>query len=73
MSALFQQMIKNMSDLTSDEKALVAHCLISSLDTKQDSSVDKAWLDLAETRYKELDSGLVKAVSWQDIKKEIVG
>ena len=51
----------------------MAHCLISSLETKQDEGVDQAWADLAEKRYEELISGKVEPVSWEDIKKDVKG
>ncbi|MCK4840832.1 MAG: addiction module protein [Methylococcales bacterium] len=68
MSAVFKQVIENLS---SDEKALVAHCLISSLEIKHDDSVDEAWGELAKKRLLELESGTVKGVSWGDIKNNI--
>ena len=72
MSAVFNQVIQNIGELSSDEKALVAHCLISSLESKHDDNVDKAWGELANKRFNELESGVVKSVSWENIKKEIV-
>jgi hypothetical protein len=71
MSAVFNQVIQNIAELSSDEKALVAHCLISSLESKHDDNVDKAWGELAQKRFVELESGAVKGVSWENIKKEI--
>ena len=71
MSAVFNQVIQNIGELSSDEKALVAHCLISSLESKHDDNVDKAWVELANKRFIELESGAVKGVSWENIKKEI--
>ncbi len=71
MSAKMKQVIENIKDLSADEKALVAHCLISSLETKQDDGVEDAWADLAEKRFPELRSGAVQGVSWEDIKKDI--
>ncbi len=71
MSAVFNQVIKNIGELSSDEKALVAHCLISSLESKHDDNVDKAWGELAQKRFLELESGTVKGVSWEKIKKEV--
>ena len=68
-----KQVIEKTKYLSSKERALVAHCLISSLETKQDEGVDQAWADLAEKRYEELVSGQVKPVSWEDIKKEVKG
>ena len=68
-----KQVIEKSKQLNPKERALVAHCLISSLETKQDEGVDQAWADLAEKRYEELISGKVEPVSWEDIKKDIKG
>jgi putative addiction module component (TIGR02574 family) len=73
MVTKIKQVIDDIKKLSADEKALVAHCLISSLETKQDDNVDEAWAELAEKRYAELVSGDVKPVSWEEIKKEING
>ena len=71
MSVVFQQVVENIEKLSSDEKALVAHCLISSLEVKHDDSVDQAWGELAQHRFAELESGDVKGVSWNEIKSKI--
>ncbi len=71
MSAVFKQVIENIENLSSDEKALVAHCLISSLEVKHDDSVDQAWGELAHQRFTELESGAVKGVTWDGIKNKI--
>jgi len=68
MSVVFKQAIETIRDLSADEKALMAHCLISSLESKQDEGVDEAWARLAEERYMELESGSVTGVSWEEIK-----
>ena len=71
MSAAFKQVIENIKDLSPDERALVAHCLISSLESRQDEGVDEAWAELSEKRLMELKSGEVKGVSWGDIKNKV--
>ena len=73
MSAVLKQVIENIEELTSGEKALVAHCLISSLEIKHDESVDNAWAELAEKRFHDLETGVVKGVSWSEIKNEVTG
>ena len=73
MSAAFKQVIENIKDLSPDERALVAHCLISSLESRQDEGVDEAWAELSEKRLMELKSGEVKGVSWGDIKNKVKG
>ncbi len=68
-----KQVIESAKYLNAKEKAMVAHCLISSLETRQDDGVDQAWGELAQKRLAELDSGEAEAVSWKDIKKIVNG
>ncbi|MDT8399175.1 MAG: addiction module protein [Pseudomonadales bacterium] len=73
MSEKMKQLIESIRELSSDEKALLAHCLIASLEMAPEDGVDEAWLALAEKRYFELESGVVKGVSWQEIKATVQG
>lgn len=73
MSAAFKQVIENIKNLSPEERALVAHCLISSLESAPEEGVDEAWAELADKRFHELESGAVNGVSWDDIKKGIKG
>lgn len=66
-----KQIIEYAKELTPGEKALIAHYLISSLETRQDENVDDLWADLAEKRYNELKSGKVRPVSWEEIKNKV--
>jgi len=66
-----RQIIEGAKYLNAKEKAMVAHCLISSLETRQDEGVDQAWAELAQKRFAELASGEVESVSWEDIKKKV--
>lgn len=68
-----KQFIESAKYLNAKEKAMVAHCLISALETRQDEGVDQAWSELAQKRFAELTSGKVESVSWEDIKKEVKG
>jgi hypothetical protein len=67
------QVLENAKQLNVSERALVAHCLISSLETRQDEDVEQAWAELAELRYQDLVYGKVESVSWNDIKKAVKG
>ena len=68
-----KQVIESAKYLNAKEKAMVAHCLIASLETKQDEGVDQAWVELAQKRFAELITGEVESVSWDKIKKEVQG
>jgi len=72
MSAMLKQVIENIEHLSSGEKAMVAHCLISSLEVKHDDSVDEAWGKLAQQRFSDLESGSVQGVSWSSIKNKVI-
>ena len=71
MSENFKQVLEDVKQLNPSERALVAHCLISSLETEIDEEVDLAWAELAEQRYNDILSGKVKPVTWDEIKKKI--
>ena len=71
MSSKIKQVLENIKDMSLQERAVLAHCLISSLDQTQDDGVDEAWADLAEKRFAQIESGAVKPISWQQIKSEI--
>jgi hypothetical protein len=68
-----QQVKESTKQLDFDDKALVAHCLITSHDTKQDECVEQEWAELAERRYEELVSEKAKSLSWDEVKKEVKG
>ncbi|WGS84330.1 addiction module protein [Methylomonas sp. UP202] len=68
MSDNIKRVLENIKTLTPHEKATLAHCLIASLDEANEADVDDAWAQTAETRFAQLESGKVKAVSWEEIK-----
>ncbi len=73
MTVSFKQVIENIRGLSVDERALIAHCLISSLESQQDADVDEAWTVLAEKRFLELETGAAKGVTWHEIKEKVKG
>lgn len=71
MSAMLKQVIENIEHLSAGEKAMIAHCLISSLEGKHDDSVDEAWGKVAQQRFSDLESRTVRGVSWCSIKNKV--
>ncbi|CAB1077841.1 hypothetical protein D1AOALGA4SA_5619 [Olavius algarvensis Delta 1 endosymbiont] len=53
------------------ERAMLAHCLISSLDQPKDRNVDAEWIKLAQKRLADIKKGSVKTVSWESIKQKV--
>ena len=71
MSVTVSKVIEDAKSLSAKERAFLARCLISSLDTTQDEGVDDEWAELAKKRYEELKSGFVNSLSWDEVKKEV--
>ena len=72
MTKRVKNIIEESKRLSPNERAFIAHCLISSLELIQDDGVDSEWAKLAEKRYDELVSGKVGGVSWEKIKQNII-
>lgn len=71
MSEALKSLMENIGQLTTKEKALAAHCLLSAMDGNTDDNVDSKWLSLAEHRSEELESGEVMPTTWAKIKQEL--
>lgn len=53
------------------ERALIAERLISSLDSASDRDVELAWQKEIEKRLKEIDSGIVRCIPWEDVRERL--
>ena len=71
MNTKLEKVIEEAKELSANDRALLAHCLISSLDNAKDANVDAAWSSLAEQRLQELSSGETQGVSWDEIKSKL--
>jgi hypothetical protein len=56
-----------------EDRAMIAHCLISSLEQAAADNTDGEWLKLAETRLAELENKKVTPVSWNEVKQKVRG
>jgi hypothetical protein len=71
MSEALKNLMENIDQLSTKEKALAAHCLLSAMDGSADDNVDSEWLSLAERRSEELETGKVMPTTWAKIKQEL--
>lgn len=55
-----EQVIQETKRLSANDRAMLAHCLISSLETQHDEGVDTAWSAHAEKRVDEIETGEVQ-------------
>lgn len=53
--------------LPASERAKLAHSLLLSLENLTDAELEEAWLDEAQRRAGEIDSGLVELISAEEV------
>jgi hypothetical protein len=73
MAIKLKQVTDNIKKLSADERALVARCLKSSLEKRQDENVGEAWAGVAERCCTEFVSGDVEPLCWEEVNKEVKG
>ncbi len=71
MSITVSKILEDVKLLSAKERAFIARCLISSLETTEDENIDNRWAALAKERFEEIKSGSVQTVSWDKIKNDI--
>ncbi|MBU4318016.1 MAG: addiction module protein [Proteobacteria bacterium] len=71
MTAKSEFILNEALTMSPEERARVARCLIQSLETPSNESVDEKWVELAQKRLEELEAGIVKPISWEKIKKNV--
>ena len=53
------------------DRARIAEALIASLDVSVDHEVDQAWQVEIDRRLREIDSGAVKCVPWEEVRDRL--
>lgn len=64
-----EQLENEAQSLPREERARLAEALIASLD--EEAEIERAWLDEAERRAAELDSGAVESIPAKDVFSEL--
>lgn len=66
MNKALAEIEKEASLLTDNERAILAHHLIKTLDKEEDENVEELWLNEAEKRYDDFLKGEIKSVLAMD-------
>lgn len=69
--ALSNKIVEEAMFLPSNERLALIESLIQSLNLPTQAEVDKIWAVEAEKRIKELDEGIVKEISGDEVIKEV--
>jgi putative addiction module component (TIGR02574 family) len=65
------QLIKEALSMPENIRAKIAERLIASLHGQSSPEIDKAWHAEIEKRVKEIESGEVKCIPWEDIRNRL--
>ena len=64
------ELLKQALTLSDKERAELASSLIDSLDPTVDTDAEEAWQEEIARRLEEVDSGRVKTVPWDDVRRK---
>lgn len=53
------------------DRARIAEALIASLDAPTDQETEKAWQAEIDKRLREIDSGAVQCIPWEDVRDRL--
>ena len=65
------EILKDALALPTDARAALAGSLLESLDTEVDEDAEAAWAIEINRRVAELDSGVVKAIPWAEVRRRL--
>jgi putative addiction module component (TIGR02574 family) len=72
MATELRQLFREALELTDNDRATLAGLLIESLETEIDPDVEAAWAEEAERRWKEIESGTVKTIPWEEVRAKLL-
>ena len=71
MSRTLQDLYREASELSESERAELAGLLLESLESEPEADVEAAWAEEIERRVREIDSGKVKTVPWEQVRAQM--
>jgi putative addiction module component (TIGR02574 family) len=58
-------------ELPESDRATLAGLLIESLEPPPDPDVEELWAEVAERRWREIESGAVATVPWEEVRAKL--
>ena len=72
MDTLTNDLFSKALDLNESDRAALAGLLIESLEEKPIEELESVWKAEISRRIKELDSGEVETIAWEDVKARLM-
>ena len=71
MARDFKKLFREAFDLPESDRATLAGLLIESLEPAPDPDVEEAWAVVAERRWREIESGSVQTIPWEEVRSKL--
>jgi putative addiction module component (TIGR02574 family) len=71
MARDLKDVFRGAFELPESERATLAGLLIESLEPPPDPGVEELWAEEAERRWREIESGAVAAIPWEDVRTKL--
>jgi putative addiction module component (TIGR02574 family) len=71
MGRKLHELYREAADLPEGDRAELAGLLIESLESEPEEGVEAAWAEEVERRVREIDSGQVKTIPWEQVRAEL--
>lgn len=73
MAKSVRDLFEEAMRLEPEERVALTGLLIESLDDQTDETADQTWIAEIDRRMRELDSGTVKSISWEELRTRLYG
>lgn len=71
MSRDLRDQFRDVFELPESERATLAGLLIKSLEPPADPEVEELWAAEAERRWREIESGAVETIPWEEVRARL--
>lgn len=71
MARRLEELFEEAVQLSDNDRAELAGMLLDSLEGEPDPDVEAAWAEEIERRVRQIDSGEVKLIPWQQVRAEL--
>jgi putative addiction module component (TIGR02574 family) len=72
MAKDFNEIFRDASELSEQDRATLAGLLIESLEGEPDPDVEAAWAAEIERRVAQVDAGTVKTIPWEEVRQRLL-
>lgn len=66
-----RNLFREAFELPEEERATLAGLLIEGLEPPPDPDVEEAWAKEADRRWKQIESGTVQTIPWEEVKAKL--